>query len=206
MHPKFKFQNGGRIWKCSLKQSCRVWKVEQLSFLEIFNFFRKFESNLQNELGGNSVISRNSSPTTAPPPASFLRPSRRVCDRPWLRAGTGSTLRVESARSWPRYKAQTSPFIFLPSLCFSDAAVSTPASFSHLLSASKPRKSRVLVPPAPRTSDRAIATAWVHRELAVHVHLPRGRRPQWKRRFTVASFIRWAVALDCWLYGFASML
>ena len=65
MHPKFKFQNGRRIWKYSLKQSCRVWKVEQLLFLEIFNFFRKFESNLQNELGGNSVISQNSS---RPPP------------------------------------------------------------------------------------------------------------------------------------------
>ena len=55
MHPKFKFQNGGRIWKCSLKQSCRVWKVEQLSFLEIFNFFRKFMSNLQIKRSGNSV-------------------------------------------------------------------------------------------------------------------------------------------------------
>ena len=55
MHPKFKFQNGGRIWKCSFKQSCRTWKVEQLLFLEIFNFFRKFVSNLQNGLSGNSV-------------------------------------------------------------------------------------------------------------------------------------------------------
>ena len=65
MHPKFKFQNGGRIWKCSLKQSCRAWKVEQLSFLEIFNFFRIFVSNLQIKLSVNSVILMNSVTITA---------------------------------------------------------------------------------------------------------------------------------------------
>ena len=43
---KFKFQNGSRIWKCSFKQSCRTWKVERLLFLQIFNFCRKFVSNL----------------------------------------------------------------------------------------------------------------------------------------------------------------
>ena len=56
MHPKFKFQNGGRIWKSFLNQSCSTWKVEQLSFLEIFNFFRKFLSNLRYECSGSSVI------------------------------------------------------------------------------------------------------------------------------------------------------
>ena len=87
--------------------------------MEIFNFFRKFGSNLQNELSGNSVISRNSSRPPRPPPASFLRSSRRVCDRPWLRAGTGSTLRVDSARSWPSYKTQTSSSAFLSFPLFS---------------------------------------------------------------------------------------
>ena len=86
--------------------------------MEIFNFFRKFESNLQNELGGNSVISRNSSPTTAPPPASFLRSSRRICDRPWLRTGTSSSLRVVPSYSWPRYKAPTPSSTLISLLCF----------------------------------------------------------------------------------------
>ena len=56
MYPKFEFQNGGRIWKCFLNQSCSTWKVEQLLFLEIFNFFRKFLSNLWNKCSGSSVI------------------------------------------------------------------------------------------------------------------------------------------------------
>ena len=58
-----------------------------------------------------------------------------------------------------KFEFSGEPFTFLPSLCFSDAAVSTPASFSHLLSASNPRKSHVLVLPAPRASDQAVATA-----------------------------------------------
>ena len=56
---------------------------------------------------------------TAPPSASFLRSSRRACNRPWLRVGAGSTLRVDSARSWPSYKTQTSSLAFLSFPLFS---------------------------------------------------------------------------------------
>jgi len=86
--------------------------------LEIFNFFRKFVSNLQNELSGNSVILLNSSTTTAPPPALFLWPSSHARGRPWLHAGTGCSLRVVPSLSWPRYKAPTPLSSFLSLLCF----------------------------------------------------------------------------------------
>ena len=105
-----------------MKQSCRVSKVEQLSFLEIFNFFRKIVINLQNKLSGNSVILLNSSTTTAPPPASFLRSSRRARGRHWLHAGTGWSLRVVPSLSWPRYKASTPSSAFLSLLCFATTA------------------------------------------------------------------------------------
>ena len=55
---------------------------------------------------------------TAPPPASFLRSSRRVRGRPRLCAGTSSSLRVTPSLSWPCYKAPTTFAVFLPLLCF----------------------------------------------------------------------------------------
>ena len=55
---------------------------------------------------------------TAPPPASFLRSSRRVRGCPRFRAGTSSSLRVTPSLSWPRYKAPTTFVLFLPLLCF----------------------------------------------------------------------------------------
>ena len=55
---------------------------------------------------------------TAPPPASFLRPSRRARGRPRLRAGTSASLRVTPSLIWPRYKAPTTLAVFLPLLCF----------------------------------------------------------------------------------------
>jgi len=86
--------------------------------LEIFNFFRKIVSNLQNKRSGNSVILGEQYTVTAPPLASFLRPSRRARGHPRLCAGTRCTLRVVPARSWPRYKAPTTLSAFLPLLCF----------------------------------------------------------------------------------------
>ena len=86
--------------------------------MEIFNFFRKIVSNLQNKLSGNSIILRNSSTTTAPPPASFLWHSRRAHGHPRLRAGMGCSLRVVPSLSWPHYKAPTPLSAFLSLLCF----------------------------------------------------------------------------------------
>ena len=70
--------NGGKIRKYSLKQSCRVWKVKQLLFLEIFNFFRNFGSNLNFKTDGNSVILVNS----ARPPPHHRRPFSGLQDAP----------------------------------------------------------------------------------------------------------------------------
>ena len=55
---------------------------------------------------------------TAPPPASFLRSSRRARGRPRLRAGTSSSLRVVPSHSWPRYKAPTPSSTLISLLCF----------------------------------------------------------------------------------------
>ena len=55
---------------------------------------------------------------TAPPPASFLRPSRRARDRPRLHAGTSGSLRVIPSLSWLHYKAPTPSSAFLSLLCF----------------------------------------------------------------------------------------
>ena len=130
-------------------------------FFEIFNFFRKFGSNLKNRRSGKSVNTSKIQITTGRHRLTagvLLWPSRHACGRPWLRASAGSTLRVESASSWPSYKNQTTSSDFLPPLCFPDATISTPASLSRLLSASKPCQSHVPVPPAPCAFDRAIAT------------------------------------------------
>ena len=157
--------------------------------MEIFNFFKKFESNLQNELGGNSVISRNSSPTTAPPPASFLWPSRRVCDRPWLRAGTGSTLRVDSARSWTLYKTRNAVVALSFPALFPDVAASTPASSPRFLSPNQPRKSGVTTPSRPSEPIPTTVVVWDRREPPLATLLPRSRRSRPKLRFTAASII-----------------
>ena len=117
MHPKFKFQNGGRIWKCSFKKSCRTFDFEQLLFLEIFNF-RKFGSNLNFKTDGNSVILGEQYTATAPLPASFLRPSRRARGHPQLHAGTGCSLHVVPSHSWPCYKAPMPSSTFFSLLCF----------------------------------------------------------------------------------------
>ena len=53
-------ENLDRIWVWLLKQSCRTLNLEQLLFLENFEFPYKFESNLRNEASGNSVICLNS--------------------------------------------------------------------------------------------------------------------------------------------------
>ena len=55
---------------------------------------------------------------TAPPPASFLRPSRRARGRPRLCAGTSSSLRAIPSHSWPRYKATTPSSTLISLLCF----------------------------------------------------------------------------------------
>ena len=57
---KLAFSNLDRIWVWLLKQSCRTLNLEQLLFLEIFEFPYKFESNLRNEANGNSVNTLNS--------------------------------------------------------------------------------------------------------------------------------------------------
>ena len=75
-------------------------------------------SNLQIKLSVNSVILMNSVTITAPPPTYLLRPTRLALGRPWLRAGTACTLRVDSARSWTRYKAWNAVVAFLSLLCF----------------------------------------------------------------------------------------
>jgi hypothetical protein len=50
-------------------------KIKQLLYLQIFNFFRKFDSNLQNGVSGSFVNFSKSSPTTGrhlpPSPAIF---------------------------------------------------------------------------------------------------------------------------------------
>jgi len=137
MHPKFKFQNGARIWKCSLKQSCRVWKVEQLSFLEIFNFFRKFVSNLQNKRSGNSV--NTSKIKTKPSATSLLAVGATqplAADRfsPLSRAVTRCCLRGDLVRelskpdaSFSSINRSTTAIVFLSSrlLVASDLAALT---------------------------------------------------------------------------------
>jgi hypothetical protein len=47
---KLAFQNLKGFWQNFLKQSCKAGKVEELLFLEIFNFFRKFESNFKSNV------------------------------------------------------------------------------------------------------------------------------------------------------------
>ena len=115
MHPKFKFQNGGRI------ENVHLSKVVELEILNNFYFWR-FSTSLENlnfKTDGNSVILGEQYTTTAPPPVSFLRPSRRARGRPRLRACTSWSLRVVPSLSWPRYKAPTPSSAFLSLLCFS---------------------------------------------------------------------------------------
>ena len=111
--------------------------------MEIFNFFRIFVSNLQIKLSVNSVILMNSVTITAPPPTYLLRPSRLALGRPWLRAGTACTLRVDSARSWTGYKARNAVITLSFPVLFPDVAASTPASSPRFLSPNQPRKSGV---------------------------------------------------------------
>ena len=119
MHPKFKFQNGGRIWKCSFKQSCRTFDFEQLLFLEIFELLWKFESNLWILANGKLVNFVNSVHRRSYMAGDRLRRSRRA------RGGLAFALAWErrcrgfSLLPWPPYKAPTpSSSFFLRPLFF----------------------------------------------------------------------------------------
>ena len=95
-------------------------KVVELEILSNFYFWR-FSTSLENlnfKTDGNSVILGEQYTTTAPPPVSFLRPSRRARGRPRLRAGMRGSLCVVPSHSWPRYKAPTPSSAFLSLLCF----------------------------------------------------------------------------------------
>ena len=157
--------------------------------MEIFNFFRIFVSNLQIKLSVNSVILMNSVTITAPPPTYLLRPSRLALGRPWLRAGTACTLRVDSARSWTRYKARNAVVALSFPALFPDVAASTPASSPRFLSPNQPRKSGVTTPSRPSEPIPTTVVVWDRREPPLATLLPHGRRSRPKLRFTAASII-----------------
>ena len=157
--------------------------------MEIFNFFRIFVSNLQIKLSVNSVILMNSVTITAPPPAYLLRSSKLALGRPWLCAGTACTLRVDSARSWTRYKARNAVVALSFPALFPDVAASTPASSPRFLSPNQPRKSGVTTPSRPSEPIPTTVVVWDRRGPPLVTLLPRGRRSRPKLRFTAASII-----------------
>ena len=157
--------------------------------MEIFNFFRIFVSNLQIKLSVNSVILMNSVTITAPPPTYLLRPSRLTLGRPWLRAGTTCTLRVDSTRSWTRYKARNAVVVLSFLALFPDVAASTPASSPRFLRPNEPQKSGVTTPYHPSEPIPTTVVVWDRRGPPLATLLPRGRRSRSKFRFTAASII-----------------
>ena len=93
---KLAFSNLDRIWVWLLKENCRTLNLEQLLFLEIFEFPYKFESNLRNKASGNSVNSWNSASRQTLTVGELLSTSRRDRCHLLLRAGMGKLLRVVS--------------------------------------------------------------------------------------------------------------
>ena len=120
---KLAFLNIDRIRVWLLKQSCRTLNLEQLLFLDIFEFPYKFESNLRNEASGNSVNSWNSASRQTLTVGELLPASRRGRCHLLLCAGMGKLVRVVSMflghAIKPGRRCRPHPF---PLLCFPSLA------------------------------------------------------------------------------------
>ena len=143
---KLAFSNLDRIWVWLLKQSCRTLNLEQLLFLEIFEFPYKFESNLRNEASGNSVNSWNSASRQTLTVGELLPAFGHGHSHLLLRAGMGKLLRVVSVflghAIKPGRRPPPHPF---PLLCFSPLA--SPSLRRAHAGATEPSRLQPVSPP-----------------------------------------------------------